>query len=297
MLLLVCLARIVGAVFPRFFDSHGEMLELTWPMRLYMGMAGLLGLGPLLFGKNGAILYPVFFVVASVVAFSPLTWLFQRQPKSDNGHSKTGEELASFALLIAGPQTFVQLLSLYSVAASSVPLFWLWAVPLILASLLVLWHLAYCLLIRRPLNAPVLVGGLLLLLVLGYLGRKGIIEHYGVPVPGSFWEAREYTTEAIAQMKPYGDDGKTGLRFRARVGIKVGSRFDSDTDNEGIEHFYSVREAQILWFEVLGIQRRIIQQEGTLYLDAESDAVVVRDHLGKSYQIESGLDFTAARKS
>lgn len=292
-LLPVCLAMLAGAIFPGFFRKEED---LTWPFRLYMGLAGLLGLGPLLFGKGGAALYPVFFAVASVMAFSPLRWAFRGEPKSGAGHSSPGEALASDAFQMAGTQAFLQLLALNSVAAASLPLFWLWAVPLILAALLALWRIAFYLLIQRPFDAAGIIHGLLVLLVLGYLGRLGAVNHYGVPVPGSFWEAPAYTVEAMAKVEPYGEDAKTGRQFRARVGVKVGSSLHRDEGSEGQERLFQSREGRILWIEVAGIKRPIIEQDEALDMNRTNHSVLVRDSFGKSYRIADKLDFKDARK-
>lgn len=288
--MLICLALAVGAVFPSFF---GKDMRLPWPFRLYMGAAALLGWGPALFGKGGAALYPVLFVAASLAAFSPLVSVFRSRAQADEGHSPLGGELASAALLIAGPQAFLQLLAFRSVAASSVPLFWIWAVPLILAALLTLWQVGFCLLMRRPFDGSSLIGGLLILLFLAHIGRKGVVEHYGVSVPGSFWEAPEYTTEAMARLTPYVEDEETGATFWARVGVKISNGHDSETDGEGNEHSYSTREAQIRWIEIGGIRRRIILQDAALRLSDDAEGVVVQDQSGKKYLIGPGLDFDA----
>ena len=292
-LLLVCLAMLAGAIFPGFFSKEED---LPWPFRLYLGLAGLLGLGPLLFGKGGAALYPVFFAVASVVAFSPLRWAFQSKPKSGARHSSLGEALASDALLMAGPQALLQLLALHSVATVSESLFWLWAVPLILAALLALWRIAFYLLIQRPFDVAGIIHGLLVLLALGYLGRLGTVHHYGEAVPGSFWEAPEYTVEAMAKVEPYGEDGTTGRPFRARIAVKVGSAFDSYEDSEGQEHTTTGRVGRVMWIEIAGIKRPIVAQEGTLYIESRNDSVLVHDKFGKSYRIDDKLDFKGARK-
>jgi len=289
---LLCLALLVGAFFPRFFDKDGDM---TWPIRLYMGLVALLGLAPSLFGKGGAMLYPVIFVAASLVAFWPLIALFGTRTSSDE-NSPLGKELAFFGLLVAGTQAFLQMLSLHSVATVSASLFWLWAVPLILAALLALWRIAFYLLIQRPFDAGAILRGLLVLVALGFLGRIGAVAHYGLPVPGSFWEAPEYTAEAMAKVEPYGEDGKTGRPFRARIAVKVGSTFDSYEDSEGREHSTTVREGRILWIEIAGIKRPIVEQDEALYMDRRNNYVIVHDSLGKAYWIEGGLDFKDARK-
>lgn len=289
---LLCLALLAGAFFPRFFDKAGDM---DWPMRLYMGLAGLLGLAPSLFGKGGAMLYPVVFVVASLVAFSSLRSAFVAQASAKED-SPMGKELAFFALLVAVPQTFLQMLALHSVATVSASLFWLWAVPLILAALLALWRIAFYLLIQRPFDAGAILRGLLVLVALGFLGRIGAVAHYGLPVPGSFWEAPEYTAEAMAKVEPYGEDGKSGRPFRARIAVKVGSTFDSYEDSEGREHTTTGREGRVMWIEIAGIKRPIVEQEGTLYMESLNDSVLVHDKFGKSYRIGDKLDFKDARK-
>ena len=268
---------------------------MTWPIRLYMGLVALLGLAPSLFGKGGAMLYPVIFVAASLVAFWPLIALFGTRTSSDE-NSPLGKELAFFGLLVAGTQAFLQMLSLHSVATVSASLFWLWAVPLILAALLALWRIAFYLLIQRPFDAGAILRGLLVLVALGFLGRIGAVAHYGLPVPGSFWEAPEYTAEAMAKVEPYGEDGKTGRPFRARIAVKVGSTFDSYEDSEGREHSTTVREGRILWIEIAGIKRPIVEQDEALYMDRRNNYVIVHDSLGKAYWIEGGLDFKDARK-
>jgi hypothetical protein len=264
-------------------------------MRLYMGLAGLLGLAPSLFGKGGAMLYPVIFVAASLVAFSSLRSALGTQTSSEE-NSPLGKELAFFGLLVAGTQAFLQMISLHSVATVSASLFWLWAVPLILAALLALWRIAFYLLIQRPFDAAGIIIGLLVLLALGFLGRIGAVEHYGVPVPGSFWEAPEYTAEAMAKVEPYGEDGKSGRPFRARIAVKVGSTFDSYEDSEGREHTTTGREGRVMWIEIAGIKRPIVEQEGTLYMESLNDSVLVQDKFGKSYRIDDKLDFKDARK-
>lgn len=291
-LLLVCLAMLAGAFFPGFFSKEED---LHWPFRLYMGLAGLLGLGPLLFGKAGAAFYPVIFVAASLVAFSSLRSALGTQTSSGE-HSPLGKELAFFALLVAVPQAFLQLLALHSVATVSASFFWLWAVPLILAALLALWRIAFYLLIQRPFDASGIIHGLLVLLALGFLGRIGAVAHYGLPVPGSFWEAPEYTVEAMAKVEPYGEDGKTGRQFRARIAVKVGSAFDSYEDSEGHEHTTRDRVGRVMWIEIAGIKRPIVAQEGTLYMESLNDSVLVHDKFGKSYRIDDKLDFKGARK-
>jgi hypothetical protein len=294
-LLLVCLAMLAGAIFPGFFSKEED---LPWSFRLYLGLAGLLGLGPLLFGKGGAALYPVFFAAASVVTFLPLRSILSDVDQSEQGRPSLASAFAIITIGVILPQTFLQLLSLHSVARISIPLFWLWAVPLILTALLALWNVAYLLLFFRRIDASAIFGlwSLLALFFLGHLGRIGAVEHYGVPVPGSFWEAPEYTVEAMAKVEPYGEDGKTGRPLRARIGIKVGSVFDSYEDDEGREHSITGRVGRILWIEIAGIKRPIVEQEGTLYMESLNDSVLVQDKFGKSYRIDDNLDFKDARK-
>jgi hypothetical protein len=122
------------------------------------------------------------------------------------------------------------------------------------------------------------------------------VSHYGVPVPGSFWEAPEYKTEALTKVQPHGDSGQTGPSFRARIGIKVGSNSKSYEDGEGNERRYYSRTGKVLWIEIAGIRRPIVEQEGTLYIESMNDSVRVYDNLGKSYLIDDKLDFAGARK-
>lgn len=292
-LMLISAGMLIYAVFPSFFDKTNQQPR---SIRLYMALAGLLGLGPALFGKGGAMLYPVLFSAGSVVVFGSFYRLERADFQSERGHSKLGEEIASAAFLIAGPQIFLQILSLHSVATTSVSLFWLWAVPLLLSALVLLWKIAFCLLIQRPIGGHAILGGLLALVLLGQLGRIGAVEHYGVPIPGSFWEAPEYTTEAMAKVSSYGKDGEMGRTFRARIGIKVGSTSESYDDGDGNERTYSSSEGRVLWIEIAGLRRPIVEQDGRLSIKHPSDSVVVHDKLGKSYWIDSDLDFAEARK-
>lgn len=290
---LLCLALLAGAFFPKFFDNDGDM---DWRIRLYLGSVGLLGLAPSLFGKGGAMLYPVIFVVVSLVNFWFLMPSLGTRISSEDHQSPLGKELAFYGLLTAGIQAFLQMISLHSVATVSSSLFWLWAVPLILAALLALWRIAFYLLIQRPFDSAGIVHGMLVLLALGFLGRIGVVEHYGVPVPGSFWEAPAYTAEAVAKVEQYGEDGKTGRPFRTRIAVKVGSTFDSYEDSEGRERTTVDREGRVIWIEIAGIKRPIVEQEGTLYMKSQNDSVLVYDKFGKSYRIDDKLDFKDARK-
>ena len=292
-LMLVCAVLFFGAIFP---NSLSKEMDFPWLARLYMGMAGLLGWGPALFGKGGALLYPVLFVGASAVVFGGLFWPLRQSDKSDSGRLGFVDTVTSSGLLAAGAQAFLQLLALHSVATASVPLFWLWVVPLTLAAMMAIWFTANWALFMRPFIAVGFIHGLLVVLALGYLGRIGVVSHYGVPVPGSFWEAPEYKTEALTKVQPYGDSGQTGPSFRARIGIKVGSNSESYEDGEGNERRYYSRAGKVLWIEIAGIRRPIVEQEGTLYMESVNDSVRVYDNLGKSYLIADKLDFAGARK-